>query len=142
MAKLELNISDVETLPDAAKKLLEFAGDIKVFVFYGEMGSGKTTFIKELSKTLGSNDNFSSPTYAIVNEYLSPVGKMYHLDLYRMKSVEEILEIGFDEYIHSGNYCFIEWPQMAIELLTKPYLNIDITIDSKNIRYLSARIAH
>lgn len=142
MTKLELDISDVGKLPAAAKKLIEFAGDIKVFAFHGEMGSGKTTFIKELCKILGSKDNFSSPTYAIVNEYSSPQGKVYHFDLYRIKTLEELLDIGFEEYMYSGNYCLIEWPQIGVELLTKPYLNIDIFIGERNIRYLSSRIAH
>ncbi len=135
-----MDISDIGKLPDAGRKLLDFANGIKVFAFNAEMGSGKTTFIKEVSKILGSKDNFSSPTYSIVNEYSAPVGKIYHLDLYRLKSVEEILDIGIEQYLDSGNYCFIEWPQVAVELLTKPYLDIDIITDSRNNRYLSARI--
>ncbi len=142
MTKLELDISDVENLPAAAKELFKFAGDIKVFAFNGEMGSGKTTFIKELSKNLGSKDSFSSPTYAIVNEYASPNGKIYHFDLYRINKIEELYDLGFEEYLYSSNYCFIEWPQMGLELLTKPYLNIDIFIGEKNNRYLRARISH
>lgn len=147
MTKLELDISDVEKLPEAAKKLLEFSGGIKVFAFNGEMGSGKTTFIKELSKILGSKDNFSSPTYSIVNEYVSPVGKIYHFDLYRLKSVEELMDIGFEEYLCSGHYCFIEWPLIGETLLIKPYMIIIINDNNKgddgdNKRYLSVRIAH
>ncbi len=139
MTELELDISDVEKLPDAAKKLLEFAGDIKVFAFNGEMGSGKTTFIKELSKILGSKDNFSSPTYAIVNEYISPKGKIYHFDLYRINKVEELFDLGFEEYLESGNYCFIEWPDLAEKLFPKSHLRIVINPNQNN-RYLSARI--
>lgn len=139
MTKLELDISAIEKLPDAAKKVLEFAGDIKIFALYGEMGSGKTTFIKELSKILGSADNFSSPTYAIVNEYVSPKWKIYHFDLYRIRTAEELLDIGFDEYLFSGNYCFIEWPQLAEQFLPNPHLSI-IIMQNQNNRYLSARI--
>jgi tRNA threonylcarbamoyladenosine biosynthesis protein TsaE len=138
LTKLELNISDVNKLPEAGKKLLDFAGDIKIFAFNGGMGSGKTTFIKELSKILDSKDNFSSPTYAIVNEYISPRGKIYHFDLYRVKTTDELLDIGFEEYLYSGNYCFIEWPDVAKQLLTNRYLEISM-IHNQN-RYLCAQI--
>ncbi len=139
MSKLELDISDLGKLPEACKKLIEFAGDIKVFAFNAEMGAGKTTFIKELCLALGSKDNFSSPTYSIVNEYRSPKSKIYHFDFYRIKSVEEIVKIDFEEYIFSGNYCFIEWPDLALLLLPKPYLSIVIDHQQNN-RYLCAQI--
>jgi tRNA threonylcarbamoyladenosine biosynthesis protein TsaE len=128
-------------LPHAAKQLLEFAGNLKVFAFNGEMGSGKTTFIKELSKILGSKDSFSSPTYAIVNEYHSPKEKIYHFDLYRLKSIEEILDLGFDDYLYSGNYCFIEWPAIAEPLLNMTYMTVIIYVNNKK-RYIRARITH
>lgn len=139
MDQLKLDISDPAVLPYACKKLIEFAGDIKVFAFNGEMGSGKTTFIKELSKILDSKDDFSSPTYSIVNEYTSSKGKLFHFDLYRLKSTEELLDIGFEEYVNSGNYCFIEWPDLAITLLPLPYLSIVIN-QNQNNRYLCAQI--
>lgn len=145
MEELKLDISDVSTLPSACKKLIEFAGDIKVFAFNGEMGSGKTTFIKELSKILGSKDDLSSPTYSIVNEYNSLEGKIYHFDLYRLKNTEELLDLGFEEYLDSGNYCFIEWPLIGEILLIKPYMIIIINDNNMgdggdNKRYISARI--
>jgi tRNA threonylcarbamoyladenosine biosynthesis protein TsaE len=137
--KFELDISDAEKLPDACKKLIEFAQEIKVFAFNAEMGAGKTTFIKQLCSTLGSTDNFSSPTYSIINEYRSPAGKLYHFDFYRVKNTSEILDLGFEEYVFSGNYCFIEWARLAEPLLTKPYLNINIKHEQNN-RYISAQI--
>lgn len=139
MAKLELDISDVSKLPEACEKLIEFAGDIKVFTFDAEMGAGKTTLIKELCKSLGSKDNFSSPTYSIVNEYQFPKGKIYHFDFYRVVDAEELFDLGLEEYIESGNYCFIEWPDLAETFLPISYLSIIINHNQNN-RYLSAQI--
>jgi tRNA threonylcarbamoyladenosine biosynthesis protein TsaE len=139
LSKLELDISDLGKLPDACKKLIDFAGNIKLFAFNAEMGAGKTTFIKQLCLVLGSQDNFSSPTYSIVNEYQSSKNKIYHFDFYRIKTTEEIVKIGFDDYIFSGNYCFIEWPDLALSLLPKPYLSIVIDHQQNN-RYLYAQI--
>ena len=140
MCKLELDISDLGKLPDACKKLIDFAGDLKIFAFNAEMGAGKTTFIKQLCLTLGSKDNLSSPTYSIVNEYRSSKNKIYHFDFYRIKSVDEIVKIGFEDYVFSGDYCFIEWPDLALPLLPKPYLSIVINHQQNN-RYLSAQIS-
>jgi tRNA threonylcarbamoyladenosine biosynthesis protein TsaE len=139
LAKLELDISDPAKLPLACKKLIEFAGNIKVFAFNGEMGSGKTTFIKELCKVLGSDDDFSSPTYSIVNEYRMPGGKIFHFDLYRIKNAEELFDIGLEEYLQSGNYCFIEWPALAESFFLTPYLRTIIRQEQNN-RYFCAEI--
>lgn len=136
---MQLDISDLRSLPDACAKLFEFAGPIKIFAFEAEMGAGKTTFIKQLSTLLGSTDNFSSPTYSIINEYHCPTGKIFHFDLYRLNSPEELLDIGFEEYIDSGHYCFLEWPEKALLFLTHPYLRIVINVNQNN-RYLSAQI--
>lgn len=129
MNTLGLDISDIAQLPAAAKKVIDFAGDLRVFAFDAEMGAGKTTFIKQLCSTLGSVDSFSSPTYAIVNEYDSPAGKLYHFDLYRIKDQEELLDLGFEEYLSSGNYCFIEWPEMARNFLPKNHIGIKISVN-------------
>lgn len=139
MAKLELDISDISKISEACKKIIEFAGGIKVFTFDAEMGAGKTTLVKELCKVLGSEDNFSSPTYSIVNEYHSPKGKIYHFDFYRVVDAEELFDLGLEEYIESGNYCFIEWPDLAETFLPIPYLSIIINHNQNN-RYLSAQI--
>jgi len=137
--QLSIDISDLKELPAACKTLIDFAGNIKVFAFHGEMGAGKTTFIKSLCKYLGSDDNFSSPTYSIVNEYQCQSGKIYHFDLYRLNSAEELFDIGFEEYIDSGNYCFIEWPEKALPFIQKTYLSIVIN-QNENNRYISAQI--
>jgi len=136
---LELDISDETKLPELCSKLFAFAKDIKVFAFEAPMGAGKTTLIKQLCKTLGSSDSFSSPTYSIMNEYGSPKNKIYHFDFYRIKSVGEIIDIGFEDYVYCDNYCFIEWPGLALPLLPKPYLSIIISHNQNN-RYLSAHI--
>jgi tRNA threonylcarbamoyladenosine biosynthesis protein TsaE len=101
-------------------------------LFEAEMGVGKTTFIKEISKVLGVKDAMSSPTYSIVNEYHWEKGKIFHFDLYRVKSVIECLDIGMDEYLNSGNYCFIEWPEIAKPLYPENYIVIKITTENQD----------
>lgn len=139
MSTLELDITDLQKLPDACKKLFEFAGSVKIFAFNAGMGAGKTTFIKEMCKVLGSKDNFSSPTYSIMNAYKSPQNEIYHFDFYRMKTTGEIVDIGFEDYVFCDNYCFIEWPDLALPLLPRPYLSVVINHNQNN-RYLSAQI--
>jgi tRNA threonylcarbamoyladenosine biosynthesis protein TsaE len=109
----------------------------KTLLFNAPMGAGKTTLIKEICLQLGSTDNFSSPTYQLVNEYLYPKGKIFHFDLYRLKSINELLDIGFEDYISQNNYCLIEWPTLAEQFLKSDFLKINITTQ-QNIRYLSA----
>lgn len=137
MQSLKIDISDISLHKDAAKQLIEFAKDQRIFLFDAPMGAGKTTFIKSLCQHLGVIDTMSSPTYSIVNEYdTNSKLKIFHFDLYRLKSAEELFELGFDEYVASGNYLFIEWPGFAESFLDS-YLRIIINSDS-NIRYLCA----
>lgn len=133
---LSINISSVEELQKVSKQLLDFIGNKKHILFYAPMGAGKTTLIKELCKTLGSEDNFSSPTYSIVNEYSYPGGKIFHFDLYRLKSLEELLDIGIEDYLDSNNYCFFEWAELA-ENLVDTGVKVEIKVNG-NIRYLHA----
>ena len=109
----------------------------KILLFDAPMGAGKTTLIKEICLQLGSTDNFSSPTYQLVNEYLYPNGKIFHFDLYRLKTLNELLDIGFEDYISQNNYCLIEWSALAEQFLKSDFLKINITTQ-QNIRYLSA----
>ncbi len=118
-------------LQGAARQLLDFAGEVRIFLFRGEMGAGKTTLIKALCAELGSSDNFSSPTYGIVNEYSSTTGLIFHFDLFRLKHVGELLDIGIDEYLNSGSYCFFEWPELVQDLVTPPYLRVDILAEGE-----------
>ena len=132
---LSFNEKDLATI---AKKIVELKPECRIFLFEGEMGSGKTTLIKEICKQLGSTDNFSSPSFSIINEYHSTEGKIFHIDLYRIKNKSELFDLGIDQYLDSGNYCFIEWPQMAEDIIDGKYMRI--IIQSKdNIRYLSAQ---
>jgi len=116
-------------LPLIASSLLQKYPDQRIFAFYGAMGAGKTTFIKELCKQLNVKDVVNSPTFAIVNEYLChDQRRIYHFDLYRLKNWEEMLGIGYEDYFYSGNYCFIEWPEKVSELL--PEETVEVHIES------------
>jgi tRNA threonylcarbamoyladenosine biosynthesis protein TsaE len=107
-----------DDLKEVAKTLIAEAGNSRLFAFYGEMGVGKTTFILEILKVLGVVDKGSSPTYSLVNEYRTGEGKpVYHFDFYRIEDVEEVYDIGYEDYFFSGSYCFIEWPERIAELL-------------------------
>ena len=114
-------------LPLAAKVLLKFAASDRIITFYGSMGSGKTTFIKSVCIELGVITGMSSPSFSIVNEYLT-IGsqKVYHFDFYRIKEEKEALEIGVEEYFDSGSYCLIEWPEKVLNLLPEPRIRVDI----------------
>ena len=139
MEQIKIDISDISLHKEAAKQLLEFAKEQRVFLFDAAMGAGKTTFIKAMCQQLGVVDTMSSPTYSIVNEYhTNSKLKIFHFDLFRLKSAEELFELGFDEYIASGDYLFIEWPAFAEPFLDS-YLRIIINSDS-NIRYLCGEI--
>lgn len=135
---MEIKISSEKELPEAASALLKFAGNEKVFLFEGEMGAGKTTLIKAICRQLGINDNASSPTYSIVNEYAYPGGKIYHFDFFRIRDQSEALDIGFEEYLSSGDYCFIEWPEKIPDLWPLHYIETEIKHDDMERRILSA----
>lgn len=135
----ERDITAVEKLPLVAKQFLEAFLDNRLFLFEAQMGMGKTTFIKELCRQLGCTSSFSSPTYSIVNEYESPVQKVFHFDLYRLKNSEELMDIGFEDYLSSNAYCFIEWPEMAIPLLAhEKYVLVKIDLANGH-RLLTAK---
>ncbi len=139
MKTITLDISDILLHQQAAKELIEFASDEKIFLFDAPMGAGKTTFIKSLCSYLGVTDTMSSPTYSIVNEYNTGNNfKVYHFDLYRLKSTDELFEIGFEDYLNSNNYLFIEWPELATNFLDS-FLRIIIYTENNN-RYLRAEI--
>lgn len=124
---MEIDYSDLSQIHDNARKVLAFAGDLKIWLFDGEMGTGKTTMIKAVCKVLGvPKEEMSSPTFGIVNEYKAESQLIYHFDLYRLKHIGELFDIGFEEYLDSGNYCFIEWPNLAKSFLRDPYLEINL----------------
>lgn len=123
-----LTSTSLSDLPAIAQQLLNFAGTTRVFLFNGDMGAGKTTFIKAICTALGVTDQATSPTFSIVNEYVAGDKKVYHFDFYRLKNQTEALDMGCEEYFYSGNYCFIEWPSQIPDLLPQHYVNINITV--------------
>ena len=131
---MKKTIHSESELPILAKEILKFAKETKVFLFNGNLGTGKTTFIKQLCKELGVKGQTSSPTYSIVNEYLVENAKIYHIDLYRLNSVEEAFEVGLEDYLYSDNYCFIEWPEVANELFPNDFISISIEKTSETER--------
>jgi tRNA threonylcarbamoyladenosine biosynthesis protein TsaE len=123
----EIKCKDLSELPEVAAALIEFAEDFKVWIFEGEMGAGKTTLIKEICRLLKVKNNVTSPTFSIVNEYLTEKGEiLYHFDFYRIKAESEAMDIGVEEYFYSGNLCFIEWASLIPNLLPPQYLKINI----------------
>ncbi|HEY1039351.1 MAG TPA: tRNA (adenosine(37)-N6)-threonylcarbamoyltransferase complex ATPase subunit type 1 TsaE [Bacteroidia bacterium] len=135
----EKTITSIEQLPQLANELIKAFPGRNAFLFKGQMGAGKTTLIKEMCAALGVMDGMSSPTYSIVNEYTGAVDIIYHFDLYRLKSTEECLDIGFEEYVNSGNYCFIEWPGIAMPLMPAKYIEIQIETEAEK-RKITAKL--
>ena len=120
-------------MPGIAQQIISYAGNIRIFLFNGDMGAGKTTLIKSLCGELGSADVITSPTFSIVNEYAGP-NKIYHFDFYRLKNQNEALDIGCEEYFYSGNYCFVEWPEKIPDLLPDNYVRVTIEALEDNSR--------
>lgn len=116
---MEIKITSLDNIHDAAKQFIAAMGDNTVFAFYGKMGAGKTTFIKAVCEELGVTDVINSPTFAIINEYRSETAGelIYHFDFYRINKVEEAFDFGYEDYFYSGALCFIEWPELIEELL-------------------------
>jgi tRNA threonylcarbamoyladenosine biosynthesis protein TsaE len=129
----------LKDLPGIARWIKKFADNEKIWLFEGEMGAGKTTFIQALCKTMGVTAPVQSPTFSLVNEYITSDNILvYHFDFYRIRTQAEALDIGFEEYLYSGNYCFIEWSSKIPDLLPTQYLKISITLDVQNQRTISA----
>ncbi|TKG92380.1 tRNA (adenosine(37)-N6)-threonylcarbamoyltransferase complex ATPase subunit type 1 TsaE [Puteibacter caeruleilacunae] len=126
--KFSVEISSIEEIEIAAKKFVECFTEPRVFAFYGKMGAGKTTFIKAVCEELGAQDYVTSPSFAIINEYTTTkVGEIYHFDFYRIKSLEEAFDLGYEDYFYSGKYSFIEWPE-KIETLLPPNV-VHVTVE-------------
>lgn len=129
----------LKKLPRIVEQLIETVSN-KTLLFYGEMGVGKTTLIKELIKQLGSLDNVSSPTFSLVNEYDSRKGeKIYHFDFYRIKSEEEALDMGIEDYLYSDIWCFIEWPEKVKNLLPLNAVEIHLTLNEDGTRNITTK---
>ncbi len=125
---MELRIDSIETIREAAKHFVAALEESTVFAFYGKMGAGKTTFIKAVCEELGVEDVITSPTFAIVNEYRSETSGelIYHFDFYRIKKIEEVYDMGYEDYFYSGALCFIEWPELIEELLPGDAVKVTI----------------
>ena len=124
----EIKIHSLEEIHEAARRFIEAMGDNTVFAFYGKMGAGKTTFIQAICEELGVEDVITSPTFAIVNEYRSDTtGELiYHFDFYRIKKLDEVYDMGYEDYFYSGALCFIEWPELVEELLPGNTVKVSI----------------
>jgi tRNA threonylcarbamoyladenosine biosynthesis protein TsaE len=134
---MQFTISNLEELDALAGKLLDYAGERRKILFRGDLGAGKTTFIQAICRKLGVEEAVNSPTFAIVNEYQylgEGPGCIHHMDLYRLKDVEEALEIGVEEYLYDPCYCFIEWPDVISPLLPDDCLEISLQITGESTR--------
>lgn len=125
---MEIKINSLADINEAAKTFVENMGDGKVFAFYGKMGAGKTTFVKAICECLGVEDVITSPTFAIVNEYTSATtgDAIYHFDFYRIKKLEEVYDMGYEDYFYSGSLCFLEWPELIEDLLPEDATKVTI----------------
>lgn len=132
-------IHQEEELSEVAAALVPIIEQYRVVLFTGNLGAGKTTFIKHICRALGIMSDFSSPTFSLVNQYLFDNKVIYHMDLYRLQNPAELFDIGFEEYIDSGNICLVEWPEIAAPFLAQiPCLSIEINYSSEsNTRKIS-----
>ena len=137
---MQIKVNHLDELPQAAKQILELAKEEKIFLFFGEMGAGKTTLINALAKQLGTFDHTSSPTFSIVNEYKTVISSIFHFDFYRLKNQTEALDMGYEDYFYSGNYCLVEWPEKILNLWPEHYIKVAIEAVNENERILNVEI--
>ena len=135
---MEIRINSLDGIEKAAQEFVAAMGERKVFAFYGKMGAGKTTFIKAVCEELGVEDVINSPTFAIVNEYVDGQGEpIYHFDFYRIKKEQEVLDIGYEDYVYSGHVCFMEWPELIENLLPDDAVKVTIEEETDGSRKVS-----
>ena len=134
---LNYSLNEIELL---AEKLVKQFESFRIFCFEGALGAGKTTLIEAICRYLGSKDPLSSPTFSIVNEYDSPKGILFHMDWYRLKNEEEAFQIGIEDYLYSGHYCFIEWHKQAEMLIPKPFVHVTLTSLEASARSIKAEL--
>lgn len=125
---MEIRINSLADINEAAKQFIANMGNSKVFAFYGKMGAGKTTFVKAICEEMGVEDVITSPTFAIVNEYTSQKtgDTIYHFDFYRIKKLEEVYDMGYEDYFYGGSICFLEWPELIEDLLPEDAVKVSI----------------
>jgi len=132
-----IKISSLQELESAAARFLEMSGKKTVIALSGEMGAGKTTFIQAICKNLGVEVEVNSPTFSLVNEYFTRDGNsIFHFDLYRIESTEELYDMGYEEYFYSGTLCLVEWPEKARDLIPDDSLWVNIVIDENEARLI------
>lgn len=135
---MEIVIKDKRHLTSAAKQILKYSGDNRIFAFYGSMGAGKTTIIKSICEVLGALDIINSPTFTLVNEYKTADGEsLYHIDFYRIRKQEEVFDFGIEEYLTGESYCFMEWPELVEDILPNGMVTVRITVGENEERILS-----
>lgn len=132
---MKIKIDSLENIHVAAREFIANMGNGTVFAFYGKMGTGKTTFIKAICEEMGVEDVITSPTFAIVNEYTTSQGApVYHFDFYRIKKIEEVYDMGYEDYFYGGNLCFLEWPELIEDLLPEDVTKVYITTEEDGSR--------
>ena len=133
---MNIQVERLEQLQDVAEAISTLVDKgYKILLFTGDLGAGKTTFVKQLCEYWGVMEPVSSPTYALVQEYESPGrGILYHMDLYRLEKIQDLEQIGFEEYLNSGNICMIEWPDLGSSYYTMPCIWVEISTAQDNIR--------
>jgi len=137
MEEKVLTVAGLSDLPEAAKTILEDLKGERIFAIRGKMGAGKTTLIKAFCNVLGVSSIVSSPTFALINEYTDDhLESIFHFDFYRIKKIEEVYDIGYEEYLYSGNYCFMEWPELIIDLLPERFVDLMIEVNDKDERII------
>jgi tRNA threonylcarbamoyladenosine biosynthesis protein TsaE len=137
---MEIKIESLDNIRAAAHEFIQNMGDAHVFAFYGNMGAGKTTFVKAICEELGVKDVITSPTFAIINEYTSSTQggtPIFHFDFYRIKKLEEVYDMGYEDYFYCGALCFIEWPELIEELLPDDAVRVSITEQSDGSRLVT-----
>ncbi len=132
-------VKSLEELDRVAEELVKFYKEDRVFAFYGKMGAGKTTFIQAICRKLGSDDNVTSPTFALINEYnTKEMDSIFHFDFYRINDLEEAFDLGYEDYVYSGSYCLIEWPEMIESLLPEKHVEVKIEVQEDDSRLITA----
>lgn len=135
---LEIKIKSLDGIADAARQFVDAMGENKVFAMFGPMGVGKTTFVKAVCEILGVEDTITSPTFAIVNEYRTNSGdQIFHFDFYRIRKVEEVYDMGYEDYVYSGAVCFLEWPELIEELLPEDAVRVTLSEEEDGTRTIT-----